>query len=217
MGEEDFDIVYAVTGEKASGKGEFGKRLADQGVAHMTLSAPMRVIAEREVGPRNESADLVRIGNLGRALHGTGYWASETLKLANQQGCRLVSVDGIRNLGEIEMLRKLVGRRLVLAGFVAPTILRFERMRARGRKGDPETLEEFLEMDDVDRGIGQPSDGQQVGRCLAAVPPENVYNNIGTLEECRRWADGFHFRSLTRVNAACSRGSDDDDFGGWSD
>lgn len=195
-----FDIVYGVIGQKAAGKGEFGKRLAAKGFVTMTLSTPMRIIAERDVGPDYKVADLVYIGNVGRMLHGTGHWAGETLLLASQGGQRKVAIDGIRNPGEIDRLRELLGVRLVLVGIVAPFDLRFQRALKRQQSGDPLTLEGFRRMDQTDRGVGQPSDGQQVDLCLATVRPGNTYDNAGTFQEFHDWIDRTHAREEDTVN-----------------
>ena len=202
MDTSSFDMVYGVVGLKAAGKGRFGHRLASAGFVTMTLSAPMRVIAERQFGQKYSVADLVKIGNRGRELNGAGYWAGETLLLASQGGQRKLVIDGIRNTGEIFRLRQLVDhRRLILVGIVAPTVTRFQRAVARRQAGDPKSLEDFLKMDDTDRGIGQLENGQQVDRCLAQVKQERIFNNSGSMDEFHSWIDTLHTRESMRVES----------------
>jgi hypothetical protein len=61
----------------------------------------------------------------------------------------------------------------------------------RQQGGDPAELEGFLAMDDRDRGIGQPIEGQQVDRCLALAEPQNLYCNAGTMAEYEQWIEAF--------------------------
>ena len=210
MDPKAFDIVYGIVGLKAAGKGAFGDRMNAAGFATYTLSTPIKVIAEKEVGPDYDVViDLIRIGNEGRQKHGTGHWAGEMLMLASQAGHRKVVIDGIRNPGEIIRLRELLGERLVLVGVTAPSELRFQRLLKRGKKGDPTDLPSFLEMDDKDRGIGQADDGQLVDRCLAQVPFANIYDNHGTLQQFHEWIDVLHARESVRVERAIIEESTD--------
>lgn len=89
-----------------------------------------------------------------------------------------------------------MGGRFVLVGITAPTEVRFRRFIGRRQDGDSDALSAFLEIDDRDRGVGQPSDGQQVERCLALVRPENLYHNVGTLDEFRDWLTDLVERCL---------------------
>ena len=55
---------------------------------------------------------------------------------------------------------------LYIVSVEAPLGIRHERMKQRGRESDPQTLEDFLELDALDKGKGQPENGQQVGKCI---------------------------------------------------
>jgi len=111
-------------------------------------------------------------------------------------GNRLVAVNGLRHPDEVTGLGEIAGSAFVMAGVVAPIGLRAQRLIGRGRAGDPKTIEDFLRLDDTDRGIGQPPHGQQVDRTLARVPWENVCDNRGTLEGFHDWIRAFVARVL---------------------
>ena len=76
-------------------------------------------------------------------------------------------VDGLRDYDELYLFRQHEmdnkDTRFVLVGVDAPQELRWQRLRKRGRQGDPETFEDFKKVDDWEMsGRG----GQEVGKCM---------------------------------------------------
>lgn len=196
----DFDLVVGLTGLKAAGKDTFADVLAAKGFDRYRVSDAVRAEAkERGI----ESPTMKELQDIGDALRretgDSGAWIVRLMSMARDRGSRKVVVNGVRNPGEIEALRREAWNRFVLVGIVAPTPLRFERFLKRRQAGDGDSMSAFLEMDDRDRGLGQPPEGQQVDRCLALVPWENVYLNAGTLEEYTRWINGILARHLATV------------------
>jgi dephospho-CoA kinase len=192
--DQDIDLVVAVIGLKGAGKDVLCQRLAEKGFATYRFSDPIRAEAVRRGIPDYTVAQLQDIGDEGRRAGGTGHWARKLLELARENGHRTITVNGSRNPGEIEALRAEAGNRCVLVGIVAPWHIRFARIAKRGQIEDRAELESFLAMDDRDRGIGQPPEGQQVDRCLAMVPWENLYDNEGPIQEYLAWIDALHAR-----------------------
>lgn len=195
------DSVISLSGLKAAGKDELCKRLAANGYQTLRLSDPIRAEAVRRGLTEYTGPQLQDIGDEGRRLGGPGYWASKALELAQERGHRKLIINGVRNPGEVEVLRSAAGQRCLLVGIVAPTVVRYGRVSGRGQVEDRYDLETFLQMDDRDRGIGQPADGQQVDRCLALVQPENIFNNEGTLEAYHAWIDALG----ARIEAAAAK------------
>ncbi|PIZ66793.1 hypothetical protein COY13_04810 [Candidatus Roizmanbacteria bacterium CG_4_10_14_0_2_um_filter_36_35] len=74
-------------------------------------------------------------------------------------------IEGIRNPGEIEFLKK--NPSFILIGVKANRELRFKRLLERTRPWDPKTWNDFIKVDRRDLGVGQKKSGQQVGKCLA--------------------------------------------------
>jgi len=195
------ESVISLSGLKAAGKDELCKRMASYGYASLRLSDPIRAEAVRRGFPQYTTDQLQDIGNEGRRLGGPGYWATKTIELARERGLTKVVINGVRNPGETEALCLAAGDRCTLAGIVAPILVRYARVSGRGQVEDRYDLEKFVAMDDRDRGVGEPADGQHVDRCIALVPLENVYNNVGTLAEYHAWIDALHVRI-----SACYRG-----------
>ncbi len=207
----DFESVISLSGLKLAGKDELCRRLAAHGYQTLRLSDPIRAEAVRRGFPQYTTQQLMDIGDEGRRAGGAGHWAAMALELAKERGMRKVVINGVRNPGEILALQRTAGHRCTLVGIVAPVMVRYGRVAGRGQVEDRYDLPKFLEMDDRDRGIGQPEDGQQVDRCLALVPHGNVYVNDGTLEAYHAWIDGFRARIEEAIaNAIQWRG----EFGG---
>lgn len=199
----DFESVISLSGLKAAGKDELCKRLAASGYQTLRLSDPIRAEAVRRGFVQYTTEQLQDIGDEGRRLGGAGHWASKALELAKERGHRRLIINGVRNPGEIEALRREAGSRCTLVGVVAPIMIRYGRASGRGQVEDRYDLEKFVLMDDRDRGIGQPPDGQQVDACIALVPWENRYNNSGTLEEYHAWIDALRGKIEAMAAKAC--------------
>lgn len=109
---------------------------------------------------------LVSIGNELREKYGTGIWAKKILEKFSSLESKydVVLIDGIRNPGEIEELKKDPG--FYLLGIDASFNIRWERIQKRNRQGDPQNKEEFKKLDYADRGFNQDQKTQQVEKCL---------------------------------------------------
>jgi dephospho-CoA kinase len=66
------------------------------------------------------------------------------------------AVDSVRHPAEVEPLRR-DGRPFLLLWVDADESVRFARMRARGRVGDPETLEELRTLEARELGSADPA------------------------------------------------------------
>ncbi len=132
--------VIGLTGPNASGKGEVAAYLAENGFRVYSLSDIIREeLAAQGLAPTRET--MIDTGTRLRRDHGPGVLAE---RLVERLGNRDV-VDSIRNPSEVMALRRVPG--FVLVHVDAPPTLRFERSVARGRPGDAESLERFVELE----------------------------------------------------------------------
>lgn len=120
------------------------------------------------------------LGNELRKKYGSHILAKLAVEYM-QRDKEMLIVDGIRNPGEIEYLKKKFGRDFVLIAVDAPQQLRFERIIQRARPTDPKTLEEFVALDKRDQGKGEPDYGQQTAKCREKA--DFVIINDGSTEE----------------------------------
>jgi len=155
-------MIIGLTGTKASGKSVLAKTFGAKGFVYYSLSDIVRKEASRRGITEPSVKVLQDIGDELRA-EGPGILAKITLDTAGKQDD--IVVDGIRNPGEVEVLRDF-GREFYLVAVDAPQQGRYERLLKRGRASDPKNWEGFLEMEKRDFGDGKDMKGQQVGLCM---------------------------------------------------
>jgi dephospho-CoA kinase len=93
---------------------------------------------------------------------------------------RTTIVDGVRGWSEVEEFRLHFD--VTIVGIVCSTLTRYERLKVRGREGDPKTFEEFEERDFRELGFG-------LGDVLALA--DYYIENERTLEEFRKACEDF--------------------------
>jgi dephospho-CoA kinase len=151
-------LVIGLAGPNAAGKGEVARILRERGYAYYSLSDVVREEALRR-GLTTEREDLIAVGRDMRRKGGTGVLAEWILE-------RLAPpciVDSVRNPGEVEVLKRVEGFRLL--GVDASPETRLRRLQERARPGDPATLEEFLEKERVENSSDP--EGQQISATMA--------------------------------------------------
>lgn len=169
-------MIIGITGAIASGKSVLVENLIEKGFIYLKLSEEVREEAKK-LSIAIERTALQDLGNARRAEFGTGYWAKRVL--ARVEKDKNYVIDGIRNPGEIEVLKK--DGNFVLVGMDAPIEKRLQWIIARNKDSDPKTIEEIKAIDARDRGIGEAEHGQQSSKCYELA---DVYiQNDGTLEE----------------------------------
>ena len=174
-------MIIGLTGRIASGKGEVAEFLKKKGFEYYTISQKVREVAGK-INLEIKREILQDLGNLMRKYEGAGAWikriVAENLKDIKE---RNYVIDGIRNPGEIEELKKTGN--FVLISIDAPLEIRYERVLKRNKESDPKEYEEFVKIDARDFGEENP-EGQQVGKCMA-MADFHLFNN-STLEEFKR-------------------------------
>jgi dephospho-CoA kinase len=157
--------VIGITGTIGSGKEEVKAALIRKLSAyHVTLSDVIRAEFERKKLAFTRMM-LQDQGNTMRQKYGTHILAMLAVEYLPRDK-ELIIVDGIRNPGEAEWLKKKFGRDFLLIAVDAPREVRFDRVIKRDSKTDTKSMEEFIKADDRDQGTGEPLYGQQVKACI---------------------------------------------------
>jgi len=174
-------VIIGLTGRIASGKGEVAEFLKKKGFKYYTISQKIRETAAIIKLPIKRES-LQDLGNLVRKHEGAGAWIKRIIaENLNDIKNRDYLIDGIRNPGEIEELKKTGN--FVLVSIDAPFEIRYERVLKRNKDSDPKEYEEFVKIDARDFGE-ENQEGQQVGKCMAMANFHLV--NDSTLEEFKR-------------------------------
>ncbi len=136
-------MIFGVSGFNGAGKGEVVDFLASQGFLALSLSDVIRdVLRQQGLEPTRER--MIETGNAIRAAEGPGGLA--TRLAAKFEPDRDYVVDSIRHPAEADTLRALAAD-FRLIWVEAAENVRFDRMRQRGRVGDPTTLEGLREIE----------------------------------------------------------------------
>jgi dCMP deaminase len=170
-------MIIGLTGKNGSGKGEVARFLTESGYEYYSLSDILRGDLNGQ-GKEVTRENLIEIGNAVRAKDGAGALAERTLSKLGPEAHAVV--DSIRNPFEVEALRRR--RDFHLLSIDADSQIRFERTKARGRENDPQTYDEFLEIEAREAQTPDPAT-QQLNR-TAAMADAVVYNN-GTIDDLR--------------------------------
>lgn len=172
--------VIGLTGTIGAGKDIVKEFLISRfNCYYVSLSSIIRTEAEEKKSNYNRKT-LQDLGDGLRKRYGNWILAKLAVEYL-QSDKELIIVDGIRNVAEVEFLRKRFGKKFILIGVNAPQKLRFERVGKRRSTRDPKTWEEFVEMDKRDQGENEPEYGQQTKKCLDQA--DFVIVNDGTGEE----------------------------------
>ncbi len=175
-------MIIGLTGSLAAGKGVVADFLKKKGFVYISLSDELReILKENKIQITRENLQLW--GNKLREEKGSDVLAKRAIDKIKNQEYKKVVVDGIRNPAEIDSLRNLLTN-FFLVAVDAPEKVRFERMISRNRESDPITWENFVRVDKKDKGVGEKSSGQGVGKCIKKA--KFVLINDGSLEEVNK-------------------------------
>lgn len=161
-------FVIGLAGTIGSGKGTVKDAIKKNFDCYqVSLSSAIR--GEIEKKKRGFSRKMMQdMGDELRQKYGTFVLAKVSTEFMPRDKSVMI-VDGIRNPGEAEWLKKTYKNDFVLLGVDAPQQTRFERVQKRARDIDPKTWDEFVQVDERDQGKGEPAYGQQVRKCIDAA------------------------------------------------
>lgn len=140
-------IVIGLTGPIGTGKDAVSDYLEEKhDFDTFSCGDAIRQIAQEE-GLEPNRENLQMLGKKHRKKEGEGFLGKKAAEMARESASDRVAVNGIRNPEEVEELKKELGNSFTLAYVHAEKGTRFERLKSRGRSGDPETFEEFEKQD----------------------------------------------------------------------
>ena len=171
-------IVFGLTGKNASGKGTVAEILKKKNFTYHSLSDSLR--DELKSLKKEETREnLIDIGNELREKGGPGVLADKLMPKLNSENNHIV--DSIRNPIEVISLRKeTLLRRFFLISVDANSKLRYDRLCSRGRIGDTDSWEKFVEQEKKEENNDDPNK-QQLSRTMEMA--DYSIDNSGTLEE----------------------------------
>ena len=136
-----------------AGKTTVSDFLISKGFHHLRFSAPIEIEIKKRGLPL-ERKIYQDIGDEWRTKFGLDYISRLLLQEVEKSSDSHFIVDGFRNLGEINPFMSLES--FFLIGLVADAETRYQRLRKRGKPGDPHTKRDFLKQEKRDVGARQP-------------------------------------------------------------
>jgi dephospho-CoA kinase len=156
-------LVIAVSGTLCSGKGLVAQILKSKDCDIDTFSSGIRDELKSKGITEATRKQLQDEGNRLRKEHGGQILAEKLLNKYKDSSKPLV-IDGLRNIGELEYLKK--HSNFFLIGVDAPLEFRWDLTQKRKSDRDMLDYDNFVELDSRDKGYNEPLNGQQVGMCL---------------------------------------------------
>jgi len=180
-------LLICIAGMPGSGKSIVARAAKDLGLPVVNMGDIVREETLRRYGSitpelmRKVSSDL-------RREYGSEIVALRTLERIRGIGSDIIVVDGIRSLDEIEVFQGY-GEVVVVAIHASPKT-RFERIRRRGRPGDPDNWEDFRRRDLVELSFG-------LGNVIALA--DHMIVNEGSIGEAYKSAREILERLMENV------------------
>jgi len=183
-------MLIGLTGRNAAGKGEVARYLAKKSFYYYSLSDVIRDEIRSRGLPLTREC-LILIGNELRQRYGAQLLAERVL--AKIEDDKHYIIDSIRNPSEVNAFRAAKHFRLIRVE--APLEVRFQRILSRRRESDPQTLEEFKELEIRE------AEGDDTSQNLVKVElmAEHTLINDSTLEKLYPQIDELLVRLLKEV------------------
>ncbi len=182
-------MIIGIAGRNGAGKGAVVEFLAGRSFYVVSLSDVVREELAR-LGHEETRKRMIETGRALRREGGPGALAEGILPRLEPD--RNYAIDSIRHPAEVEALRGH-SRNFRLIWVEAEEATRLSRMRARGRSGDPETLEALRAIEGKELA-SEDAAGQQL--LAVAEVADFVIGNDGSLEELAAEVRGVFRESL---------------------
>ncbi len=142
--------VIGFCGLPGSGKSTSLRSLSELG-AIITMGDVIRNEAKKR-GVETTDENLGKIAKELREDYGPEIIAEKCVELINALNEKVIFIDGIRSLSEVNIFRK--SWKFPLIAIILDNESRFERLSERGRSDDPKEIDDLTERDERELGFG---------------------------------------------------------------
>lgn len=179
--------VLAFVGAPAAGKTEAASVAKEMGIPVITMGEVIREeLRRRSLSLSDENAG--KVATELRDREGMDAIAKRCIPLIRKEiekkkvGKTGIVIDGIRGIAEVERFKKEFSSDFILVRVEAPLILRYERIKSRGRGDDLLSIEEFKNREERELGWGMEE---------AMKKADKVVKNEGSLDEFKEQIKGI--------------------------
>jgi dCMP deaminase len=183
-------MLIGLTGRNAAGKGEVARYLQKKSFYYYSLSDVIRdEIRARGDEPTRDR--LIVVGNELRQRYGAQVLAERVL--ARIEDDKHYIIDSIRNPFEVDAFR--AAKHFKLIRIEAPAEVRFHRIVSRRRESDPQTLEEFVELENRE------AEGDDTSQNLVKVElmADHSITNDGPIDKLYPQIDALLLRLVKEI------------------
>jgi dephospho-CoA kinase len=168
--------IVAFVGMPASGKSEAARIANGMGIPVVNMGDVIRKeVLRRGLEPNDSNTGIVATDL--RKCEGMDAVARRCISQIREAGSKLVVVDGVRGIAEVECFRREFGKGFVLISIFAPIEIRFSRVQKRGRSDDMDSIEGLRIRDVRELGWGM---GEAIE--ASSVEIENSFS-LGTFRK----------------------------------
>ncbi len=146
--------IIGIVGPIGSGKDTVADYIAQRyGYTIFSFRDVVKEVVEME-GLEPNRENMQKVAREKRDKEGESVFSKIVLDKIIASKCEKVVVKDLRTAGDVKTIRDHFKTQMKIIKIVATAQLRFERMKARGRPGDPKTLEEFLQQEKREEELG---------------------------------------------------------------
>ena len=168
--------ILAFTGMPCSGKTEAVEVAKEMDIPVIRMGDAVWGEVKHQ-GLELNDKNVGEVANNMREKHGKNIWAKRTLdKIKSLDETDVIVIDGIRNIEEIDMFKKEVGKDFIVIAITASDETRHKRVLNRGRQDDSTNIKDLEERDKRELRWG-------LGAVIAAA--DIVISNEGSIDEFR--------------------------------
>jgi dephospho-CoA kinase len=148
--------IIGAIGENGSGKDEILKYLkAKYNIPFIGTGDMVRDIARKE-GIEPTRTNLGELSSRYFRQFGNGYFVKLAAEQIKNIRCKVAGISGIRSLDDVTILKEMLGKDFILVNVtVSDQKERYHRMLNRRSSRDPDTYENFLQLDANEEKIFQ--------------------------------------------------------------
>lgn len=174
-------MIIGLVGQPSAGKDTLAGYFQAKGFRHISTGDIIRQEMQARRIPLDRES-MRRFTSMRRSEEGSAYPISLVLQeLGNGDSV----ISGMRNIAEIEELRRIFGDSFRLVAVTADSRVRWERSKARDREGDEISYEEFLLRESKERA------GEMHQNDAVIDNADYVIDNSGNEEALAAHADKF--------------------------
>ena len=174
-------LIIGLTGMPGAGKTTVANYLSQKGIPLLIMGDVVREVAEND-GLEPTSDNLAKLMLRLRKRNGpeaVAHLIVNKIKLMKKEDkqLRVVIVDGIRSMAEVQVLRRIGSVKLL--AIHGSTLTRYTHVRERGRSDVPSNIGEFDKRDKIEMEVG-------ISNAIALADETISNNDISISELCQR-------------------------------